>query len=155
MDYAAAPVGYNDLVTEVVIAGVLGLIFLMLGGSFGGYLLSTLQGHVYDTSYTWPDGSPVRYFALEGGAGWLWFGEWILGVCLLAEAVVCGIGLITKRFGRRMGTLCLVLGSIGALANLVAIVMQFQAGYTQPIVSVVALAVGVVTALLHGRRVLV
>ena len=149
------PVSAGDLLSECLIAALIGGIFLMLGQHFGGWLM---HGGHYDTGVIWNDGinvgQPVKYFDLQGGTAWLEMGEFVLGLCLLIEAALTGVGLLTRRFGRAMATTCLLLGAIGAAANILAIVMQIQAGFTQPFMSMVALAVGVLTSLVHGRRVL-
>jgi len=149
------PIMTGDLVGEAVVAGVLGLIFVMLGWTCGSWLLSTLGGHTYFVpGVTWNDGSPVKFWDLEGAGAWLLFGEWVLGVCLLIEALLAVIGIIRRRFGRVLVTICLLLGVVATLANIAAIAMQVRAGYTQPFMSMIALALGALTLLLHGRRLL-
>lgn len=155
---AVAPVLRGDVATECAIAGILGLIFLTLGQTFGGWLIARLAGHAYQTNVNWSTGpsagQPVAYFDLQGGTAWLEMGLFVLGCCLIFEAVIAGVGLMRNRFGKAMVSACLLLGVVGAVANIVAIVMQIQAGFTQPIMSMVALAVGVLTSLIHGRRLL-
>jgi len=149
------PIMAGDLAGEAIVAGILGVIFLMLGWTCGSWLLSALQGQTYFVpGVTWNDGSPVKFWDLEGAGAWLLFGEWVLGVCLLIEALLAVVGIIRKRFGRVMVTVCLLLGVVATLANIAAIAMQIRAGITQPFMSMIALALGALTMLLHGRRLL-
>lgn len=141
-----------DLGMEVLIALVLGAIFLMQGAPFGAWLMAKMRGQPHATGVEWLDGTPVKFFDLQGGTAWLYLGEWVLGACLLLDAVLLIALLVIPRLGRGAIMLAMFLGAAGAAANVVAIVMQVRAGFTQPIMSLVCVFIGIVMVYAHGRH---
>ncbi|MBC7783708.1 MAG: hypothetical protein H7144_07695 [Burkholderiales bacterium] len=155
LDYAAHsrhPPGRGDLGIDIVIALIVGLIFLMQGASLGGWLIARLRGQAYSTGVVWNNGTAVELFDLQGGTAWLYLGEWVLGACLLLEALLLIGVLLIPRLGRRAIMLAMFLGGIGAAANVLAIFMQMRAGFTQPIMSLVCVLIGVMMVYAHGRH---
>ena len=152
------PIRTADLNVDAVIAGLLGLVFLFLGLNFGGWLISHLGNTPHNTGVNWTAGpmagQPVAYFDLQGGTAWLETGEFVLGICLLLEAALLMTAMFTYRGVRSILIGCVALGLIGAAVNLLAVVMQIRMGYTQPIMSIIAMAVGCLTAFFHARRLL-
>ncbi len=151
-----APVNSMDMGIDLILSLIVGLIFVMLGSPFGGWLISSLRGVPYDTGVTWtsgPDaGKTVEFFELQGGSGWLYMGEWVLGICLLIEALLITLAIVRNNWARKLIILAMLLGIIGALANIVAIIQQVRMGFTQPIFSLVGVLIGAMMAFAHARH---
>ncbi len=151
-----ARMSYFETGIDVLISLAVGAIFLMLGAPYGGWLIATMNGEVYDTTFTWTggpnDGKIVELFELRGGTGWLYMGHWVLGAALAIEAFLMALAAMSPRLRKPLIVLALLLCIGGAIANVVAVVMQIKMGFNQPILSVVAVLVGGVIAFFHGRH---
>jgi len=146
----------QSLATDSAVAGLIGIIFIFLGLSFGVWLVAQLAGQVHDTRVQWttgPDvGKSVPYFQLQGGTAWLAMGQFALGVVLLIQSALLALTVITAKGTRGVIIICLLLSIAAAGANVVAVVMQIRMGFAQPIVSVIAFALAGYSAFTHGRR---
>lgn len=146
-----------DVGLDILVCLGLGAVFMMLGPSFGGWLIAQARGVRYETGVIWSpgtpkEGQPVDLFELQGGTGWLHMGLWSLGACLLLAGVLLLCVIVLPRGGRAVLILVVLVCVAGAAANIVAIVMQVQAGFTQPIISVIAVLAGAMCAFFPGRH---
>ncbi len=146
-----------DLGLDILVFVALGAIFMMLGPSFGGWLIAKIRGVPYETGVVWSPGTPkenqpVELFELSGGTGWLYMGLWTLGACLVVSALLMLLMLVLPRLTKSLLLFTILFCVGGAIANVVAIIMQVQAGYTQPILSVVGVLAGGMCAFFPGRH---
>ncbi len=148
---------YFETGMDVLISLVVGSIFLMLGAPFGGWLIAKMNGQVYDTSITWLAGTPkagqiVDLFEIQLGPGWLYMGHWVLGAALVIEALLMILAAVSVKLRKPLIVLALLLCVGGAVANIVAAVMQIKMGFNQPVLSMIAVLVAGVIAFFHGRH---
>lgn len=148
--------GVMEAGIDLLIGCVVGTIFLMQGAPFGGWLIARMRGLPYDTGNVWNSGDkagqPVELFDLLLGTGWLYMGEWILGALVLLATLFLALTMVAptlKRFALVMSIACCVLG---ALANIYAIIMQIQMGFSQPIMSVFCVLVAGLMAFFLARH---
>ncbi len=150
-----------DLGFDIGIALLLGVIFLFMGMRFGQWSMTRIAGKPFDTTYTWGAAgaaagkawdAPVEYFDLLSGDAWGEMGFFVVGAALLLEAAILAIAMWRRRAGTGVFGTCMVLGIIGAVANIVAIVMLVRAGITMPLISIIAMFVGGFAAYMHARH---
>ena len=132
---------------EAWISGLVGLVFLYLGQRFGGWLLATLTGRVYDHGIHAGDPATtplVSYWAVDPR----FFSAisdcalWVFGLALILEAAVL---LMAGRRGKGLRPAVgatLVTTGLATLLNVAAIVYYLQKGFSLQLVHVVALAFG-------------
>jgi hypothetical protein len=132
----ATPLSMADIIFDVGFMTIVGLILLMLGGPFGGWLIAKAKGQPYITGVTWEmgpqAGQPVQLLQLSGGMGWQYAGEWVAGVAMILAAILLLAG---TALGLRRGVTLSAAGAFSAVAVIaigLAAGAVFQAGI-QPI----------------------
>ncbi len=150
-------ISIRDIGVDLLIFVIVGCIFMMMGASFGGWLIAHLRGVPYATGWVWPAGhalenQPVDLMDLQGGTGWLYMGHWVLGVCLLIAGLVTLLSAVIPRLFKPLIVFGLLMCVLGAIANIVAVGMQIKMGFTQPILSMVGILVGGILAFSQSRH---
>jgi hypothetical protein len=113
------------------------LIMLLLGAGFWPWVTATLRSQTYYApGRTWPDigpnaGQPVRFIDMDSGEQWLWMGEWVGGVCLLAAATILIMALVTRLRREPVLIAAAALCALGALANAFAAAVLFRMNVLQ------------------------
>jgi hypothetical protein len=143
VEYASrrtSPLAMSEVAFDLFFLAVLGLILMMLGSPFGGWLMAKARGQTYPTGVNWTAGpqagQPVELFELEGATGWQYAGEWIGGVALLLAAVVLAAGVLMKLKRNGVLTTAAALTVVAVIANGLAAGAVFQAGI-QPLLSLI------------------
>lgn len=131
---------------EVWISAALGVLFMLLGRSFGGWLLAKATGETYETGYIWPDssplaGQPVAYWDLDGFVALTESAIFLFGFAMLLEAVALAVVYSRFRAKRPVLVLALLIAAAATIYNLVVSITLFQAGI-MPLYSLFAVAFG-------------
>lgn len=131
---------------EVWISAALGLLFMLLGRSFGGWLLARVTGATYQTGFTWEPGTPlagqvVGYWDLEGLVALTDSAIFLFGLAMLLEAVA--LATVYSRFKAKRAVLvvAMLIALAATVHNLVVSVKLLGVGVT-PLMSLFAVAFG-------------
>jgi hypothetical protein len=148
---AAAPVAYiardAGVGAEVWLSAIIGAFLILMGKSFGGWLIATLSGRPYSTGVVWGEGAgeragqPVAYWDLEGYTALNDSAIFLFGVAMILEAVV--LALIGTRFRHKVGlvSVALLVTLLATAYNLFACVKLLSAGVL-PMWSMLAVGFG-------------
>ena len=148
--YAADP----GVGAEVWVSAVIGIALMLMGRSFGGYLLATITNQPYHTNVTWMEGpnegKEVAYWDLSGRQALSDSAIWLFGLAMVLEAAA--LGLINTRMRGKGGLLTVAL-AITVLATVynIAVSVRLLADGTLPIMSLLAVAFGGYIALFEWR----
>jgi hypothetical protein len=140
---------------EVWLSAIIGVVLMLMGRSFGGYLLASLTGQTYNTNTTWSvgpkAGQPVDYWELEGFTALSDSAIWLFGFAMVLEAIV--LAVVNTRFKAKVGLLwfALFVTVLVAVYNLVVAIKIMSAGYAPPIMSLLAVAFGGYIAVFEWR----
>jgi hypothetical protein len=125
---------------------IVGIIFLLMGRSFGSYLLSTVTHQPYHTGMVWPDGDAragleVAYPELEGNPMMNDSAMFVFGLAVLMDA---GISvMLARQSGLARPLICLGLAlTVGATAYNLYVAAVLQKNGVLPLISLLAVAVG-------------
>jgi hypothetical protein len=139
---------------EVWLSAIIGLVLMLIGKSFGGWLLAKATGQPHHTGVVWTDtertGQEVGYWELQGFAALNDAAIFLFGFAMVLEALV--LAMLNTRF-RHKAALIMVALSITILAtalNLFATVKLLAAGVT-PLWSLLAVAFGGYIAVFEWR----
>ena len=156
IDYASrTPAGADPGVgAEVWMSAVIGIVLMLVGRSFGGYLAATLTGQTYHTNATWTagpkEGQEVAYWELSGYTALSDSAIFLFGLAMVMEAAV--LALVNTRFKAKAGlvTVALLITVLATGYNLVVALKMLTAN-TLPITSLLAVAFGGYVALFEWR----
>lgn len=131
---------------EVWISAVLGLLFMLLGKSFGGWLLARATGATHHTGIDWQPGTPlagqeVAYWDLMGYPALTDSAIFLFGLAMLLEAVALATVYSRFRAKRAVLVLAMLIALAATIHNLVVAVKLLEAGIT-PLLSLFAVAFG-------------
>jgi hypothetical protein len=131
---------------EVWISAALGLLFMLLGKSFGGWLIARATGKPYDTGYTWQPGTPlagqpVEYWDLQGFAALSDSAIFLFGLAMVFEAVALAVVYSRLRAKRPILVLAMAVAFAATAHNLVVSLKMLGAGL-MPLMSLFAVAFG-------------
>ena len=131
---------------EVWVSAVLGIIMILLGRSFGGWMMATMTGKPYDTGVVWSpgaplEGQPVEYWQLVGFTALSDSAIFLFGVALLLEAVVLFAAYTSFRRKTLLIGFALFVTTAATLYNLYVSFRMFSAGLL-PLMSLLAVAFG-------------
>ena len=165
---AAQPVAYSGPGTyiprdagvgaEVWLSAIIGAFLILMGKSFGGWLIAKATGQPYVTGATWAEGndrglpadSPVGYWDLEGFAALNDSAIFLFGVAMVLEAAV--LALIGTRFRHKAGlvTFALLITVLATAYNLFVTGKLLTAGVL-PLWSILAVGFGGYIAMFEWR----
>jgi hypothetical protein len=154
LDYAAPVRADAGVAAEVWLSAIIGVVLMLLGRSFGGYLLARLTGQPYHTNVSWTDGpntgQEVAYWQLDGFTALNDSAIWLFGVAMLLEAVV--LAAVNTRFKAKVGLLRLALfiTLLATAYNLFAAMKLLGAGVL-PLLSLLAVGFGGYIAVFEWR----
>lgn len=139
----------DDLLIDVWISGIVGLLLALFGRHFFAWLIALLSGRVYDTGLIWMEtGAPnekkgvIRYFEVNQGIdAWTDTGFAVMGAALLLEALVLLIAVRGGVVRKPLVAIAIGVGLIGLIANLVACGMLLKFDI-MPTFSLLATALG-------------
>lgn len=126
---------------EIMIAGFLGALFMLMGLSFAKWSICKLTGQTYHTNVNWTagpnEGTEVAYFDLQGMTAWTDTGIFLFGLSMVIEALA--LVLISRAIAPKLsaGAALLVTAAAFAINGYIAIKM-FGAN-TLPLLSLLAM----------------
>jgi hypothetical protein len=130
---------------EAWLSAILGLVFLLLGRSFGAYLFARMTGQVYHTGIEWTSGplagQEVAYPDLQGFTMLNDAAMFLFGLTLLLEAAVIALVGGSFRFQRPLVAAAFGLAVIATAFNLY-VVARLMGANVMPIFSLLAVAFG-------------
>lgn len=130
---------------EVWLSAILGFVFLLLGRSFGAYLLARMTGQVYHTGVNWTagplEGQEVAYPDLQGFVMLNDSAMFVFGLTLLMEAAVIAVVGTRFRYVRPLVQLALAVAAVATAYNAYACARLLGAN-VMPIFSLLAVAFG-------------
>jgi hypothetical protein len=155
VDYASDRVRADAGVgAEVWLSAVIGVVLMLLGRSFGGYLLAKATGQPYHTNVSWTagpnEGQEVAYWELEGFTALSDSAIWLFGLAMVLEAAV--LAVVNTRFRAKVGLLRVAL-LVTVLATAYNLFVSFKvlAGGVLPIMSLLAVGFGGYIAVFEWR----
>jgi hypothetical protein len=153
--YASAPIRTDVGVgAEVWLSAIIGAVLMLIGKSFGGWLIAAMTGRAYDTGATWAvgerTGQPVAYWDLEGYAALNDSAIFLFGFAMVLEALV--LALLNTRFRHKVGlvTTALVITVAATALNLFATAKLLSAN-VMPLWSLLAVGFGGYIAVFEWR----
>jgi hypothetical protein len=130
---------------EVWISAIFGIVFILIGKTFGAYLWSLITHQPFHTGVNWTSGeqagSEVTYPQLQGFVIWTDSGMFIFGLALLLEALAMALTRTQLRLKRAVVSLALLIAAIATAYNLVVVFVLFSQGLL-PLLSLLAVAYG-------------
>lgn len=151
---AAAPVrpvdevyepGSAGIGAEVWLSAVIGLVCLLMGRNFAGWLLARLTGQTYHTGVNWVEGpkagTEVAYTELLGAPIWTDSAMFLFGLALMFEAVVLATVHSRLRAKRPLLVVALVIAVLATGYN-VFVSLRLLIEGTLPLMSLLAAAFG-------------
>ena len=143
---------------EVWLSAIIGAFLMLVGKSFGGWLIATLTGQQYNTGIMWaagndrgfPEGQPVSYWDLDGYTALTDSAIFLFGLAMVLEAVV--LALMNTGFRRKVAliTVALLVTVLATAYNLFVAVKLLAAG-ALPLWSLLAVAFGGYIAIFEWR----
>jgi hypothetical protein len=142
LDYGSADLGVSGYVWLSII---LGLIFMMMGGTFARFAFAKLTGQDFHTHAVWQTGpkagQEVAYFELQGYSAYTDTAVFLFGLAMVLEA---GMLVLARR--NTPTTQAFVAAATGVTAvmtlfNLLVCILLFQSG-VMPFISVLAVGFG-------------
>jgi hypothetical protein len=149
--YAGGDAGIG---AEVWLSAIIGAFLMLLGRSFGGWLVAKATGHAYNTGLIWGpgphEGEPVAYWEQAGYAALNDSAIFLFGLAMVLEAVV--LALIHTRFRHKAGlvTFALLIALTATAYNLFAAIKLLTVDVT-PLWSLLAVAFGGYIAIFEWR----
>jgi hypothetical protein len=150
----AAPGAGVGVGVEVWISAVIGLILMLMGRSFGAYLIAMLTGQPFHTHFTWgegpKEGQEVGYWELSGFTALSDSAVFLFGLTMVLEAAV--LALINTRFKAKaqLVTVALLFTVLVTAYNAVVALKLMTTGLL-PITSLLAIAFGGYIAVFEWR----
>ena len=123
-------------------AGLGGLVFLYLSLPMITWFFSQ-DANPYGV--TWPDGSPVAYRDLQGGAMWRDVGTLATALLLFDEAMLYFLANLRLQFRRPLLLAVGVSAALGIAVNALAAGLQIKAGFTAPLYALIGVVVFVLS----------
>jgi hypothetical protein len=131
---------------EVWLSAILGIVFMLMGKTFGLYLLAKLTGRAFHTGVNWVEGSlagqEVPYPQLDGFVMLTDASLFLFGLALVFEAIVLVASVSSRGFRRPLVLLAFGVTVIAVAFNLFACGKLMSNGVT-PLISLLATAFGV------------
>ena len=131
---------------EAWISAIVGLLFLWFGSRFGGWLLATLSGRVYNHGVHAGDPATtplVDYWDVKLFSPLSDLALFAFGVALLLEAaLLLATGRASLKVQRAAAGAALVVTALAVLLNLATVVKFFADGLGPAIASILAVAFG-------------
>jgi hypothetical protein len=121
---------------------IVGLLVLYLGQAFINYLYCRMTGRTFDSGFTWPDGSDVPYFQVEGFKAISDGAVALFGIVVLIEAATKAWLGIAGRVPRAMAWFAVAVAVVGTVANLIVVGKLLAGGFGLGIISALAVAYG-------------
>ena len=155
VDYASNRVRADPGVgAEVWLSAVIGVVLMLMGRSFGGYLLAKVTGQPYHTNVSWTagpkEGQEVAYWELDGFTALSDSAIWLFGLAMVLEAVV--LAVVNTRFKAKVGLLRVALFvTVVATAYNLFVSFKMLAGGVLPIMSLLAAGFGGYIAVFEWR----
>ncbi len=150
----AAPIQYGTSQTaspgvfagpEIWIAGFMGIIFMIVGGTFAKYLVAKMSGQTFHTNVTWTTGEradqEVGYWELQGHTALSDSAIFLFGLSMLLEAFVMAASAKPFRYKLHLVVLAFVIAAGATIYNLIVVMILFADGIT-PLYSIVAVGFG-------------
>jgi hypothetical protein len=149
--HRAQPVDYRPAPREPISAGeiwfgvIVGVIFLLLGGTFARYCVTRITHQPFHTNYVWPPGSPkagqeVEYLELETRPYLTDAGMFLIGLAIVLDALVRLAVYNGIRAARALAYLTFAITLGAAVFNLY--VVGALMGSMLPLLSLLAVAMG-------------
>jgi hypothetical protein len=137
--------GTAGIGAEVWLSAVIGLICLLMGRNFAGWLLARLTGRTYHTGVNWVEGpragTEVAYTELLGAPIWTDSAMFLFGLALMFEAVV--LATVHSRFRAKRPLLVVALAvAVVATAYNVFVALRLLMDGALPLMSLLAAAFG-------------
>jgi zinc-ribbon domain len=154
LDYAAPVRADAGVGAEVWLSAIIGFVLMLLGRSFGGYLLAKATGQPHHTNVPWTDGpnagQEVAYWQLDGFTALNDSAIWLFGVAMVLEAIV--LAAVNTRFKAKVGLLrfALFVTLLATAYNLFVAVKLLGAGVL-PLLSLLAVGFGGYIAVFEWR----
>jgi cytochrome c oxidase subunit IV len=128
---------------------VIGIVLMLLGGTFAKFAIAKMTHHPFHTNYTWPDDDPrgrggqeVDYFDLQGYTAWTDMGIFLFGVTVVFEAAAKAfIVMKPGAMSRYLLMLAIVLTLLAIILNLIAAMKVYSLDVI-PTFSALAIAFG-------------
>ena len=139
---------------EVWVSVIIGIVLMLMGRSFGGYLAATLTRQTYHTNVTWTagpkEGEEVGYWDLQGFTALSDSALFLFGFAMVMEAAV--LALVNTRFRAKVALVmfALFITVLATLYNIVVAVKLLTVN-TLPITSLLAVAFGGYIAVYEWR----
>ena len=139
---------------EVWLSAAIGLFLMMIGRSFGAWLVAKMTGQPFNTGATWvageKEGQPVGYWELEGFAALNDSAIFLFGMAMVLEAAV--LALVRTRFKHKAAlvTFALLITVVATAFNLF-VTVKMLANNTLPLWSALAVAFGGYIAVFEWR----
>jgi hypothetical protein len=139
---------------EVWLSAIIGAFLMLLGRSFGAWLIAKVTGQTYVTGATWStserEGQPVAYWELEGFTALNDSAIFLFGLAMVLEAVV--LAMMNTRFRRKAGLVTVaLLITIAATAFNLFVSIKLLTANTMPLWSLLAVAFGGYIAVFEWR----
>ena len=127
---------------EIWISAFLGLIFMLIGGTFAKWAIAKMTGQPFHTTYFWQQGpnagKEVDYWELQGFTAFTDMGVFLFGLSMVLEALAL-VMILWGKLRRMSAWAALVVTCATFLLNAFIIVKLFGAG-VMPILSLIVLA---------------
>jgi hypothetical protein len=156
IDYASRPAASADpgVGAEAWVSALIGVILILVGRSFGGYLAATLTGQPYHTNVTWmqgpKEGQEVAYWELQGFTALSDSAIFLFGLTMVLEAVV--LALVNTRFKAKVSLVTVALFvTVLVTAYNAVVALRLIASGILPITSLLAVAFGGYIAIYEWR----
>ena len=142
---SASPLGVS-MGAEVWISAALGVLFMILGGSFGGWLFARMTGRDHHTGVTWMEGHPlagqeVGYWQVDGFPALTESAIFLFGLAMFLEAIALAVVYSRYRAKRAVLVLAMLIAAAATIYNLVVAIKLLQVGQ-MPLLSLFAVAFG-------------
>ena len=143
--HAGERLGAGAGAAEVWISAIFGIVFILIGKTFGAYLWSVITRQPFHTGVNWTSGelagTEVTYPQLQGFVIWIDSAMFIFGLALLLEALAMALTRTQVRFKHVVVSLGLLIAVIATGYNLVVVFVLFSQGLL-PLLSLLAVAYG-------------
>ena len=140
------PVDPGFSVGEIWFSLIVGVIFLLLGRSFGGYALAKVTGQPHHTGVVWSPGTPlagqeVSYRELQGNVFLNDSAMFLVGLAIVLDAIVRVAVYKGIRAARLLAYLGFAITVLATIYNLYAVSVLLK-GNVLPLLSLLAVAMG-------------